>query len=60
MVQQLRLHAPNVGAPGSIPDWGIRSHVLQLRVRMLQIRSKILHATTKTWYSQINIDKGNK
>ena len=31
--------------PGSIPGQGTRSHVPQL---------KILHATTKTWHSQIN------
>ena len=60
MVQWLRLHAPNAGAPGSILDWGIRSHIPQPRVRMLQIKSKILHAITKTQYSQININKGKK
>ena len=27
MAQWLRLHAPNAGVPGSIPDWG-RSHML--------------------------------
>ena len=31
---------------------GTRPHMLQLRVRKLQL--KILHATTKTWNSQIN------
>ena len=38
MVQWLRLHSPNAGDPGSIPDKGTRS-LLQL---------KILSATTKT------------
>ena len=30
VVQWLRLHAPNAGDPGSIPDQGIRLHMLQL------------------------------
>ncbi|XP_070227044.1 uncharacterized protein [Bos mutus] len=38
-VQRLRLRAPNAGHPGSIPGWGTRSHVHQL---------KIPYATTKT------------
>ena len=37
---------------GSIPGQGTRSHRLQLRVCMLQL--KITHAATKTWHSQIN------
>ena len=36
--QWLRLHAPDAGGPGSIPDRGTRSHVPQLRVCMAQIR----------------------
>ena len=50
----LRLHAVNARSPGLIPGQGTtnRSHMPQLRVRMLQL--KILHAATKTWYSQIN------
>ncbi|TEA41399.1 hypothetical protein DBR06_SOUSAS7910076, partial [Sousa chinensis] len=39
VVQWLRLHAPNAGGPGLIPDWGTRSHMPQL---------KIPHAATKT------------
>ena len=31
VVQQLRFHAPNAGGLGSIPDWGTRSHMQQLR-----------------------------
>ena len=31
MVQWLRLHAPNGGSPGSIPDQRTRSHMPQLR-----------------------------
>ena len=27
VVQWLRLHAPNAGGPGSIPDQGTRSHM---------------------------------
>ena len=45
VVQGLTLHAPNAGAPGSIPGQGTRSHMLQL---------KILHAATKTQCSQIH------
>ena len=39
------LHTPSAGCWGSLPCQGTRSHMLQLRV---------LHATTKTQYSQIN------
>ena len=46
VAQGLRLLAPNAGVLGSIPDQGTRSHMLQL---------KLLHATTKTQDSQINI-----
>ena len=45
VVQWLRLYTPNAGGRGSIPGQGTESHMLQL---------KILHATTKTWSSQIN------
>ena len=45
VVQGLTLHAPNAGAPGSIPGQGTRSHMLQL---------KMLHAATKTQCSQIH------
>ena len=38
LIQWLRLHAPNTGAPGSIPDQGTGSHMLQLRVLLLQLR----------------------
>ena len=44
-VHWLRLHAPNAGAPGSIPGQGTRSHRLLLRVCVLQ--PKISHATMK-------------
>ena len=52
MVQWLRLCY--VGAPGWVPGQGTRSHIPQLRVCILQQRSKIPHDATKTWYSQIN------
>ena len=45
VVQWLRFCTPSAGDPGSIPNQGIRSHMLQL---------KILHATRKTGSSQIN------
>ena len=31
VVQWLRFHAPNAGGLGSIPEWGTRSHMQQLR-----------------------------
>ncbi|TEA37056.1 hypothetical protein DBR06_SOUSAS210217, partial [Sousa chinensis] len=41
----LRLHNPNAGGPSSIPGQGTRSHMLQLRVHIPQL--KIPHATPK-------------
>ena len=52
MVQWLRLQAPNVGGPDSIPSQGTRSHMLQPRLHKPQL--KIPHATNKTWCIQIN------
>ena len=52
VIQWLRLHTPNAGGPGSILGQGTRSHMPQLRVRILQL--KIPHASVKTWCSQIN------
>ena len=49
VVQWRGLHIANVGGLGLILGQGTRSHMLQLRVHMPQL--KILHATTKT---QIN------
>ena len=48
VVQWLRLHAPNAESPGSIPGQGTRSHILQLRVHMLQL--KISSAATEICY----------
>ena len=45
MVQWLRIRAPNTRGLGSIPCWGARSHMPQL---------KIPHASAKTRHSQIN------
>ena len=51
MVRWLRLHALNAGDQGSIPaGQETRSHMLQLRVCMLQV--KILQDETKTQCSQ--------
>ncbi|TEA25323.1 hypothetical protein DBR06_SOUSAS21410020, partial [Sousa chinensis] len=47
VAQWLRLRTPNAGGPGLIPGQGTRSHMPQLRVRMLQL--KILHAATKRY-----------
>ena len=38
VVQWLRLHAVNARGQGLIPGQGTRSHVLQLRVRMVQVK----------------------
>ena len=45
VVQWLTLHTPSAGGPGSIPGQGTIYQMLQLRVRMLQL--KIPHAATK-------------
>jgi len=42
VVQWLRPRAPSAGGPGLIPSQGTRSHMLQLRVHMPQL--KIPHA----------------
>ena len=60
VIQCLRLRTPNIGDLGSILGQGTRSHMTLLRVYLLQLRIlmsqiKILHATTKTQDSQINI-----
>ena len=52
VVQWLKFHIPNAGGLGLIPGQGIRSHMMQLRVRMPHL--KIPHATARTWCSQIN------
>ena len=52
LVQWLRLHTPNAGDQGSIPGQGTRSHMLQLRARMPQLKTP--QAATKTRHSQIN------
>jgi len=46
VVQWLRLQATNAGGLGLIPSQETRSHMLQLRVCMPQL--KILHAASKT------------
>ena len=40
VAQGLRLHVPNAGDRGSIPDQGTRSYTPQLRVCMLQLEIK--------------------
>ena len=52
VVQWLILFALTAGSEGSIPGQGTRSHKLQLRICMTQL--KIAHAITKTQCSQIN------
>lgn len=58
IVQWLRPHAPNAGGLGAVPGWGTRSHMLQLRVCMPQLKS--LHAAAKTGHSLINIKRKRK
>ena len=47
-----KAQAPNLGGLGSIPGQGTRSHMMQLRICMPQL--KILCAATKTLCNQIN------
>ena len=49
VVHWLRLRAPNADSPGSIPGQGTRSHILQLRVHMPQL--KISSAAAKICYT---------
>ena len=65
VIQWLRLHASNAGGPSSIPGWGTRSHILQLKLPILQLRVHMLQlkipcATAKSQCSQINIYWGGK
>ena len=53
VVRGLRLYTLIAGDLCSIPNQGTRSHMLQLRACMPQV--KILSATTKTQHGQINI-----
>ena len=52
MAQWWRLQAPNAGVLGLSLGEGTRSHMVQLRIHVTQL--KIPHAETKTWCSQIN------
>ena len=58
IVKWLRLCTPNAGGQGPTPGQGTRSHRLQWRAHALQL--KIPHATTKTWFCQINEYLKNK
>ena len=60
MVQWLRFCAPNAGDPSLIPGQGTRSHMLEIRVCMLQLKKKIPYTTTKIKdlrYLRLNIKK---
>ena len=52
VVQWLRLYAPNVGSPGSIPGQTTRAHTPQLRACVAQL--KILCVAAKTRLSRTN------
>ena len=52
VVQWLSLCTPNSWGLCSIPGWGARCHMLQLRVHILQL--KVPYAASETRHSQIN------
>ena len=56
VVQWLRVHAPSAGCLGSIPGWGTRSCLPQLRVCRLQLKIPCATMTQldKTQHSQVN------
>ena len=58
MVLWLRLCAPNSAGPGLIPGQGTRSQMIQLRVRMPQLRAHVLQlrlSTTKQIYTFLKL-----
>ena len=60
MAQWGRLQAPNAEVLGLSLGEGTRSHMLQLKIHMTQLKTP--HAETKIWCSQINkyFKKGKK
>ena len=63
MALWLRLRVPSAEGLDSIPGWGTRSHTLQLRVHMPQLKKKNPNAANKIFFtSQSNLHfklKGN-
>ena len=55
MVQWLRLHGPSAGGLGSIPGQGTRSHMLQRRVHLPQL--KIVDAVSRPGTVKLKIKK---
>ena len=55
MVQWLRLHGPNAGGLGSLPGQGTRSHMLQRRVHLPQL--KIVDAVSRPGTVKLKIKK---
>ena len=55
MVQWLRLHGANAGGLGSIPGQGTRSHMLQRRVHLPQL--KIVDAVSRPGTVKLKIKK---
>ena len=55
LAQWLRLHAPNAGGPGSILGQGTRSHVLQLRAYMLQLKPPCCTTKEKKQFYMLKI-----
>ena len=61
MVQWIRLRAPNAEGLGSVPGQGTRSHMLQLRFHMLQLKKKkkkkkIIYAESKRNPATVKIE----
>ena len=51
VVQWLRLCSPKAGGLGSVPGWGTRFHLPQLRVCLKQLKTP--HTETKNWHGQV-------
>lgn len=54
VIQWLTLHSPKAGGPGSSHAQETRSHLLQLRILMVQWRLNICMLQLNKWCSQIN------
>ena len=54
VAQGLRLQVPNAGDPGSSPDQGTRSFMLQLKTQHAATKLKVPAAATKAQHSQVS------
>ena len=46
----IRFHATNAGNPGSIPSWGTRSHMPQLKILLQQLRLDVVKKKKKNFF----------